>query len=72
LACKLKDERTRLEAFWKSEERCDSSIEATLATAEGTCKTLTLYPLPHPLPLNQAWYTKFPGLLENRVNLLFG
>jgi len=66
-----KEERARLEAFWKSEDRFDSSIEVTLETEEGTRKTLTLYPLPHPSPLNQTWYTRFPGLLESRVKMLF-
>ncbi|ALZ86703.1 uracil-DNA glycosylase [Pseudomonas oryzihabitans] len=65
-----KEERTRLEAFWKSEDRFESSIEVTLETEEGVCKTLTLYPLPHPSPLNQTWYTRFPGLLEMRVKAL--
>jgi len=65
-----KEERARLEAFWKSEDRFESSIEVTLEAEEGTRKTLTLYPLPHPSPLNQTWYTRFPGLLEDRVKLL--
>lgn len=65
-----KEERARLEAFWKSEDRFESSIEVTLETEEGTRKTLTLYPLPHPSPLNQTWYTRFPGLLESRIKKL--
>ncbi|WP_133860152.1 MULTISPECIES: uracil-DNA glycosylase family protein [Pseudomonas] len=65
-----KEERTRLEAFWKSEERFESSIEVTLETEEGTRKTLMLYPLPHPSPLNQTWFTRFPGLLEQRLKRL--
>lgn len=65
-----KEERARLEAFWKSEDRFESSIEVTLETEEGACKTLTLYPLPHPSPLNQTWYTRFPGLLESRIKML--
>ncbi|MDR6234506.1 uracil-DNA glycosylase family protein [Pseudomonas oryzihabitans] len=65
-----KEERARLEAFWKREDRFENSIEVTLETEEGNRKTLTLYPLPHPSPLNQTWYTRFPGLLESRVNFL--
>ena len=65
-----KEERARLEAFWKHEDRFESSIEVTLETEEGACKTLTLYPLPHPSPLNQTWYTRFPGLLESRIKKL--
>jgi len=65
-----KTERARLEAFWKSEDRFENSFEVTLETEEGTRKTLTLYPLPHPSPLNQTWYTRFPGLLESRIKEL--
>ncbi|EHK71698.1 uracil-DNA glycosylase [Pseudomonas psychrotolerans L19] len=65
-----KEERVRLEAFWKSEDRFASSIEVTLETEKGIRKTLTLYPLPHPSPLNQTWYTRFPGLLEQRLEML--
>ncbi|MDR6676914.1 uracil-DNA glycosylase family protein [Pseudomonas oryzihabitans] len=67
-----KEERARLEAFWKREDRFEGSIEVTLETEEGNRKTLMLYPLPHPSPLNQTWYTRFPGLLESRIRELLG
>ncbi|MFI0473771.1 uracil-DNA glycosylase family protein [Halomonas sp. HMF6819] len=65
-----KAERDRLEAFWKSDERFTSSIDVTLEDARGESRTFTLHPLPHPSPLNQTWYTRFPGLLEQRLEQL--
>lgn len=63
-------ERDRLEAFWKREDRFESSIEVTLEDDRGQARTFTLYPLPHPSPLNQTWYGRFPGLLAQRLDQL--
>lgn len=63
-------ERDRLEAFWKREDRFESSIEVTLEDDRGQAQTFTLYPLPHPSPLNQTWYGRFPGLLAQRLDQL--
>ena len=65
-----KEERDRLEAFWKQEDRFESSIEVTLEDDQGKAQTFTLYPLPHPSPLNQTWYARFPGLLKQRLEQL--
>tara|TARA_R110002012_G_scaffold11788_3_gene52753 strand:- start:1853 stop:2545 length:693 start_codon:yes stop_codon:yes gene_type:complete len=65
-----KDERDRLEAFWKQEDRFESSIEVTLEDNQGEAQVFTLYPLPHPSPLNQTWYSRFPGLLKQRLEQL--
>ncbi|BBI53737.1 hypothetical protein HORIV_61580 [Vreelandella olivaria] len=65
-----KEERARLESFWKSENRFESSIEVTLEDDRGEEQAFTLYPLPHPSPLNQTWYTRFPGLLKQRLEQL--
>lgn len=65
-----KEERDRLEAFWKQEDRFESSIEVTLEDAQGEARIFTLYPLPHPSPLNQTWYARFPELLRNRLTQL--
>ncbi|WNL41943.1 uracil-DNA glycosylase family protein [Halomonas sp. PAMB 3264] len=65
-----KEERDRLEAFWKSEARFEQSIDVTLEDGQGQSRTFTLHPLPHPSPLNQTWYKRFPGLLEKRLNQL--
>ncbi|WP_438764439.1 uracil-DNA glycosylase family protein [Kushneria sp. TE3] len=65
-----KPERDRLEAFWKREDRFESSIDVTLEDDQGQSQTFTLYPLPHPSPLNQTWYSRFPGLLAQRLEQL--
>lgn len=31
------------------------------------CRPLTLYPLPHPSPLDRRWYASFPELLAARL-----
>jgi uracil-DNA glycosylase len=31
-------------------------------------KVVTVYPLPHPSPLNRRWFSRFPGLLASRLN----
>ncbi|MES1938083.1 uracil-DNA glycosylase family protein [Salinisphaera hydrothermalis] len=65
-----KAERQRIEAFWKSADRFESSIDVALATEKGTSATFTLYPLPHPSPLNATWYARFPDLLRGRLRAL--
>ncbi|WP_447895031.1 uracil-DNA glycosylase family protein [Vreelandella sp. GE22] len=62
-----KEERARLEAFWKRDDRFESSIDVTLEDGKGEARSVTLHPLPHPSPLNQTWYTRFPGLLKQRL-----
>jgi uracil-DNA glycosylase len=54
------------ERFWKREDRYEAVWTCHLV--EGTReKTLTIAPLPHPSPLNQRWYKKFPDLLNARL-----
>ncbi|UYG00328.1 uracil-DNA glycosylase family protein [Halomonas sp. GD1P12] len=65
-----KEERDRLEAFWKSEARFEQSLDVTLEDGRGQSRTFSLHPLPHPSPLNQTWYGRFPGLLAQRLNQL--
>ncbi|MCS2610490.1 uracil-DNA glycosylase family protein [Halomonas dongshanensis] len=65
-----KEERDRLEAFWKRDDRFESHIDVTLEDDQGKEQTFTLYPLPHPSPLNQTWYARFPGLLKQRLEEL--
>lgn len=65
-----RETRDRLAAFWKREDRFESSIEVSLEGAEGKSRDFTLYPLPHPSPLNQTWYRRFPDLLARRLDQL--
>ena len=62
--------RERLEQFWRREDRFSASIEVELQTADGAARRFTLYPLPHPSPLNQVWFKRFPALLEERLRRL--
>jgi uracil-DNA glycosylase len=59
-----------LEAFWAREDRFQSSTSVTLAAPDGAARTLRLYPLPHPSPLNATWYKRFPSLLAERLTRL--
>lgn len=65
-----KDERARIEAFWKREDRFESCIDVTLTAPDGASAPFTLYPLPHPSPLNATWYARFPDLLSQRLRQL--
>ncbi|MFT5680216.1 MAG: uracil-DNA glycosylase [Myxococcota bacterium] len=54
-----------LKAFWARPDRYTASLTITLRG-----KPITLHPLPHPSPLNAAWFGKFPGLLDARLRSL--
>lgn len=60
------DEPGDFEAFWAKEDRYESALACTVATETGR-KPISLLPLPHPSPLNQRWYKKFPELLALRL-----
>lgn len=56
--------------FWERDSRYDATIECTLTYSPNGRpgrKSLTLMPLPHPSPLNQRWYKRFPELLARRL-----
>jgi uracil-DNA glycosylase len=64
-------------AFWAREDRYESELPCVLTGPSGSVpadspsglhKTLTLMPLPHPSPLNQRWYKRFPDLLASRLS----
>ena len=54
-----------LESHWADPERFTKPLDIQLNT-----KAITLYPLPHPSPLNATWYKKFPDLLDARLKSL--
>jgi uracil-DNA glycosylase len=66
---KTRDERARLDQFWQREKRYEASIDVLL-TAGSAARSFTLYPLPHPSPLNATWYKHFPRLLTQRLEQL--
>lgn len=62
--------RQALENFWKREDRFEASHTSRLVLKDGREASFRLAPLPHPSPLNQAWYKRFPELLESRLKAL--
>ncbi|MEH3085942.1 MAG: uracil-DNA glycosylase family protein [Xylophilus ampelinus] len=66
--------RQRLEDFWAGEDRFARTIEVPLPQGDGDgdsgAPVFTLCPLPHPSPLNQTWYRRFPALLDARLEAL--
>lgn len=65
-----KEVRRALEAFWAREDRFEALHATPLVLEDGRTATFLLAPLPHPSPLNQTWYRRFPGLLEARLTEL--
>ncbi|MDL5367581.1 uracil-DNA glycosylase family protein [Xanthomonas sp. NCPPB 2654] len=65
-----KQVRAQLDAFWADDARFSASIEVDLQTERGTSRRFALHPLPHPSPLNQTWFKRFPALLEARLRQL--
>lgn len=58
------------ETFWAREDRYEADFPCTLlAEFDGkhASKRVIVSPLPHPSPLNQRWYGRFPGLLADRL-----
>ncbi|MBN6113934.1 uracil-DNA glycosylase family protein, partial [Xanthomonas bonasiae] len=65
-----RDVRAQLDAFWADPSRFDAHIDIGLRTETGAARRFTLHPLPHPSPLNQTWFKRFPALLEARLRQL--
>ena len=65
--------RDALKAFWGRQDRYEATTSVALTSPlTGLSKRIQLHPLPHPSPLNAAWYPKFPGLLAARLEGLNG
>ena len=61
--------------FWsQGDARYERSLNVKLTTnhkyGNKGEKQVTLYPLPHPSPLNQRYYYKFPGMLQSTISRL--
>jgi uracil-DNA glycosylase len=65
-----KDVRAQLDAFWADDARFDAHIDISLHTGTGATRRFILSPLPHPSPLNQTWFKRFPVLLQTRLRQL--
>lgn len=59
--------RDALEAFWSREDRFSATHVTQLTLDDGETKRFVLAPLPHPSPLNQRWFKRFPELLAQRL-----
>ncbi|MTZ13856.1 uracil-DNA glycosylase [Pseudomonas sp. JL972] len=66
----LSEWRGRLEAFWRRDDRFSASIDVQLHDEHGALRDFVLHPLPHPSPLNQLWFKRFPALLQARLAAL--
>ncbi len=64
-----RETRETLEAFWAREARFNESLEVELRSGD-EARTFRLHPLPHPSPLNQTWFKRFPDLLRARLDAL--
>jgi uracil-DNA glycosylase len=60
-----------LDSFFKGGDRFSTSLEVILSAQDDQGmthqKSVTLLPLPHPSPLNQTYYAKFPQMLQDRL-----
>lgn len=65
-----RETRQLLEDFWQREDRFTASVDVELQGEQGQARAFTLHPLPHPSPLNQTWFKRFPDLLEARLRQL--
>jgi uracil-DNA glycosylase len=63
-------DEAELAARGNSEHRFESAFSCRLPggqSAGGHAKDITVFPLPHPSPLNRRWFDKFPAMLADRL-----
>jgi len=60
-----------VDQFFKQSDRFSTSLDVMLSAEDEQGKihqkSVTLLPLPHPSPLNQTYYAKFPQMLQDRL-----
>ena len=63
--------RGEVNQFWTTGDRYQTQLVVNLTAADERGsqyqKEVSLYPLPHPSPLNQQYYQKFPAMLQQRL-----
>ncbi len=63
--------RGEVNGFFRRGDRFESALNVTLTATDNQGlehqKVVTLMPLPHPSPLNQRYYAKFPQMLQDRL-----
>jgi len=65
---RAREARAGLAAFWSRNDRFTASLDWRLPGPGG--RAVRLHPLPHPSPLNAAWFRAFDGLLADRLRAL--
>jgi uracil-DNA glycosylase len=63
-------DEAELAAGGKSEQRFEAAFHCRLPrgpSGSGHPKEITVFPLPHPSPLNRRWYDRFPAMLADRL-----
>ncbi len=60
--------------FFRRDDRVETSLKVTLHATDDQGlvhqKVISLSPLPHPSPLNQKYYARFPQMLQNRLGAI--
>ena len=63
--------RGEVNQFWEKGDRYQTKLVVNLPATDEQGrqyqKEVSLYPLPHPSPLNQQYYAKFPAMLQQRL-----
>lgn len=54
--------RDTIDAFWQRADRFEAGLPVRLGD-----RRFTVYPLPHPSPLNATWFSRFPAMLDRRL-----
>ncbi|MEA5511121.1 uracil-DNA glycosylase family protein [Crocosphaera sp. UHCC 0190] len=64
--------KAEMDNFWQRSDRYEAKLPITLQGSDDQGKScqrqVYLLPLPHPSPLNQRYYRKFPQMLQQRLN----
>jgi uracil-DNA glycosylase len=63
-------ESPEFESLGRTDARFEASFPCRLPGPEGAKvpdKVIVVFPLPHPSPLNQRWYPRFPAMLADRL-----
>ncbi|MBW4681715.1 MAG: uracil-DNA glycosylase [Microcoleus vaginatus WJT46-NPBG5] len=63
-------EKGAMKEFFEQSDRYTGSIQITLTSGDKQ-RLVMLQPLPHPSPLNQKYYAKFPQMLQQRLAEVF-
>ena len=63
--------RGEVNRFWQQSDRYETKLSVNLTATDATGmehqKPVYLLPLPHPSPLNQTYYARFPQMLQQRL-----